>query len=131
MKKLAFLALLLTSLSLLTACARGGGDKAAETNDPKVGDLYAAVLSEFAEFQQPGEKAYGLLKVIKVAPDTVTVVTDSSAWDDEMSAKRELRGDLKEVVWDMDDEIVVARSELAEMHRKEIIFAVRHGDGAN
>lgn len=130
MKKLAFLALLLTSLSLLTACARGG-DKVAETNDPKVGDLYAAVLSEFAEFQQPGEKAYGLLKVIKVAPDTVTVVTDSSAWDDEMSAKRELRGDLKEVVWDMDDEIVVARSELAEMHRKEIIFAVRHGDGAN
>ena len=130
MKKLAFLALLLTSLSLLTACARGS-DKAAETNDPKVGDLYAAVLSEFAEFQQPGEKAYGLLKVIKVEPDTVTVVTDSSAWDDEMSAKRELRGDLKEVVWDMDDEIVVARSELAEMHRKEIIFAVRHGDGAN
>ena len=130
MKKLAFLALLLTSLSLLTACARGG-DKAAETNDPKVGDLYAAVLSEFAEFQQPGEKAYGLLKVIKVAPDTVTVVTDSSAWDDEMSAKRELRGDLKEVVWDMDDEIVVARSELAEMHRKEIIFAVRHGEGNN
>ena len=128
MKKLAFLALLLTSLSLLTACARGG-DPVAETNDPKVGDLYAAVLSEFAEFQQPGEKAYGLLKVIKVAPDTVTVVTDSSAWDDEMSAKRELRGDLKEVVWDMDDEIVVARSELAEMHRKEIIFAVRHGDG--
>jgi len=59
------------------------------------------------------------------------VVTDSSAWDDEMSAKRELRGDLKEVVWDMDDEIVVARSELAEMHRKEIIFAVRHGDSAN
>ncbi|WP_447785502.1 hypothetical protein [Stenotrophomonas bentonitica] len=130
MKKLAFLALLLTSLSLLTACARGG-DKAAETNDPKVGDLYAAVLSEFAEFQQPGEKAYGLLKVIKVEPDTVTVVTDSSAWDDEMSAKRELRGDLKEVAWDMDDEIVVARSELAEMHRKEIIFAVRHGDSAN
>jgi len=130
MKKLAFLALLLTSLSLLTACARGG-DKAAETNDPKVGDLYAAVFSEFAEFQQPGEKAYGLLKVIKVEPDTVTVVTDSSAWDDEMSAKRELRGDLKEVVWDMDDEIVVARSELAEMHRKEIIFAVRHGDSAN
>ena len=130
MKSLAFLALLLTSLSLLTACARGG-DKAAETNDPTVGDLYAAVLSEFAEFQQPGEKAYGLLKVIKVEPDTVTVVTDSSAWDDEMSAKRELRGDLKEVVWDMDDEIVVARSELAEMHRKEIIFAVRHGDSAN
>ncbi|MDQ1108528.1 hypothetical protein QE424_001687 [Stenotrophomonas rhizophila] len=130
MKKLAFLVLLLTSLSLLAACARGG-DKAAETNDPKVGDLYAAVLSEFAEFQQPGEKAYGLLKVIKVEPDTVTVVTDSSAWDDEMSAKRELRGDLKEVVWDMDDEIVVARSELAEMHRKEIIFAVRHGDSAN
>ena len=28
-----------------------------------------------------------------------------------------------------DDEIVVARSELAEMHRKEIIFAVRHGEG--
>lgn len=130
MKKLALLALLLTSLSLLTACARGG-DKATESNDPKVGDLYAAVLSEFAEFQQPGEKAYGLLKVIKVEPDTVTVVTDSSAWDDEMSAKRELRGDLKEVVWDMDDEIVVARSELAEMHRKEIIFAVRHGDSAN
>jgi len=130
MKKLALLALLLTSLSLLAACARGG-DKAAETNDPKVGDLYAAVLSEWAEFQQPGEKAYGLLKVIKVEPDTVTVVTDSSAWDDEMSAKRELRGDLKEVVWDMDDEIVVARSELAEMHRKEIIFAVRHGDSAN
>jgi len=128
MKKLAFLALLLTSLSLLTACGRGG-DKATESNDPKVGDLYAAVLSEFAEFQQPGEKAYGLLKVIKVEPDTVTVVTDSSAWDDELSAKRELRGDLKEVVWDMDDEIVVARSELAEMHRKEIIFAVRHGDG--
>ncbi|MFG3450319.1 hypothetical protein ACGFZ3_17260 [Stenotrophomonas sp. NPDC047960] len=128
MKKLAFLALLLTSLSLLTACGRGG-DKATESNDPKVGDLYAAVLSEFAEFQQPGEKAYGLLKVIKVEPDTVTVVTDSSAWDDELSAKRELRGDLKEVVWDMDDEIVVARSELAEMHRKEIIFAVRHGEG--
>lgn len=130
MKKLVFFALLLTSLSLLTACARGG-DQAAPSNEPKVGDLYAAELTEFAEFQQPGEKAYGLLKVIKVAPDSVTVVTDSSAWDDAISAKRELRGDLKEVVWDLDDEIVVARSELEEMHRKEIIFAVRHGEGAN
>ncbi|WP_313341326.1 hypothetical protein [Stenotrophomonas sp.] len=135
MKKLVFLAVLLGSLSLMTACSGGVGgvggaaatDETAQLNDPRVGDLYAAELSELAEFQVPGEKAYGLLKVIKVEADTVTIVTDSSAWDDTISAKRELRGDLKEVVWDTDDEIVLARSQLLDMRRKDVIFGVRRG----
>jgi ABC-type glycerol-3-phosphate transport system substrate-binding protein len=132
MKKLVFLAVLLGALSLMTACSGGVGgaaatDETAQLNDPRVGDLYAAELSELAEFQVPGEKAYGLLKVIKVEADTVTIVTDSSAWDDTISAKRELRGDLKEVVWDTDDEIVLARSQLLDMRRKDVIFGVRRG----
>lgn len=142
MKKLVFIPLLLCSLSLMTACGLGTGGaggtaasgetgETAQLKDPKVGDLYAAELSELAEFEVPGEKAYGLLKVTQVAPDTVTVITDSSAWDDTISAKRELRGDLKEVVWDNDDEIVLARSQLLEMHRKEVIFGVRRGGGGN
>ncbi|MGH8038452.1 MAG: hypothetical protein ACREPD_11965 [Stenotrophomonas sp.] len=141
MKKLVYFALLLCSLSLLTACTGGAGgtggaaaganDETAQLKDPKVGDLYAAELSELAEFEVPGGKAFGLLKVINVAPDTVTVVTDSSAWDDAISAKRELHGDLKQVVWDGEDEIVLARSQLLEMHRKEVIFGVRRGASNN
>lgn len=142
MKKLVFFALLLGSLCLMTACSRGAGgagaaavaggtDATAQLSDPKVGDLYAAELSELAEFEVPGEKAYGLLKVIAVAADTVTVVTDSSAWDDTISAKRELHGDLKQVVWDGEDEIVLARSQLLDMHRKDVIFGVRRGGGEN
>jgi hypothetical protein len=141
MKKLVYFALLLCSLSLLTACTGGVGgaggaggganDETSQLKDPKVGDLYAAELSELAEFEVPGGKAFGLLKVINVAPDTVTVVTDSSAWDDTISAKRELHGDLKQVVWDGEDEIVLARSQLLEMHRKEVIFGVRRGGNDN
>ncbi len=50
--------------------------------DPHVGDLYAAELTYFSDGNfggKPNEPMFGLMKVIRVDPCTVTFITESDA----------------------------------------------------
>ncbi|MDR0181765.1 hypothetical protein [Lysobacter arvi] len=116
------LALLLLPLMMAAGCT--GKQDAALLAAPQVGDLYAAELSHFAEFDQAG-KAYGLMKVVKVDGDAVTVITDSSAWEAPSGANNDLHGDLSAIKWDTEDELRIARSELSSLYGQDKIFGVR------
>lgn len=109
-------------LALVAGCS--GDQDATLLATPQVGDLYASELSHFAEFDQGG-RAYGLMKVVAVTDDAVTVVTDSTAWPAPSPARNDLRGDLSGVDWDMDGTIRIPRADLAELHRQDRIFGVR------
>ena len=109
-------------LALLAGCS--GSQDADLLATPEVGDLYASELSHFAEFDQDG-RAYGLMKVVAVTDDAITVATDSTAWPAPSGAKNDLRGDLSGVKWDMGGTIRIARDELPELYRQDRIFGVR------
>ncbi len=116
----------IASLSLLLALVAGcsskhDGDLLAA---PKVGDLYASELSHFTEFEN-NERAYGLMKVVGVTDDAITVATDSTAWPAPSGANNDLRGDLSGVKWDMKGTIRIARPELPELYRQDRIFGLR------
>lgn len=101
---------------------------------PQVGDLWAADLTAFsgAEFKREGvavEHAYGLLKVIAVTDDRVTVITETGFWPNERGSINDLRGDLDDITWDETEEIPVNRSELAEMLDDDKIIEVRRLEG--
>ena len=101
---------------------------------PQVGDLWAADLTAFsgAEFKREGvavEHAYGLLKVIAVTDDRVTVITETGFWPNERGSINDLRGDLDDITWDESEEIPVNRSELAEMLSDDKIIEVRRLEG--
>jgi hypothetical protein len=108
--------------ALLAGCSNGQDAKLLAT--PEVGDLYASELTHFAEFDQEG-RAYGLMKVVAVTDDAITVATDSTAWPAPSGAKNDLHGDLSGVKWDMVATIRIARSELPELYRQDRIFGVR------
>ncbi|MDR1075123.1 MAG: hypothetical protein LBL59_02125 [Xanthomonadaceae bacterium] len=101
--------------------------------NPRVGDLYAAELTAFSgvnfnagdEGQEQMNAAYGLLKVIKVDHDTVTVITEMSAWPNPQGARNDLRGDLQDITWDQDEEIPLYRAELPSFHNDGKIVEAR------
>lgn len=113
--------------------------------NPQVGDLYAGELTAFSAQNfgaaRPadasgnggnGEKAYGLLRVVEVSPDRVTVITETSAWENSRGAVNDLRGDLANITWDEDERIPINRSELAQLVAEgKIIETRRMGAAGN
>ena len=88
--------------------------------EPKVGDLYAAKLSSFSDqgFGQDGKVqsvAYGLMKVVDVQADTITVITEDAAWPEADGARKDLNGDLSDITWDESERIEVKRADLPRM----------------
>ena len=88
--------------------------------EPKVGDLYAAKLSSFSDqgFGQNGKEqsvAYGLMKVVDVQADTITVITEDAAWPEADGARKDLNGDLSDITWDESERIEVKRADLPRM----------------
>lgn len=105
--------------------------------NPQVGDLYAAELSEFSQFDfgaQSGrpamDKAYGLLRVVKVEPDKVIVITQNQASANERGARNALNGELENVGWDENERIPVRRDRFAQLVEQEKILEVRRPTGA-
>jgi hypothetical protein len=107
--------------------------------NPQVGDLYAAELTAFSaqNFGSAGpnesgnsEKAYGLLRVVDVSPDRVTVITETSAWPNSRGAVNDLRGDLANITWDEQERIPINRTELARMVADGKIVETRRMEGA-
>jgi hypothetical protein len=119
------------------APAAGAGETASAASDldpvlanPAVGDLWAADLTAFsgAEFKRDGvavEHAYGLLKVIAVTDDTVTVITETGFWPREQGSINDLRGDQSDITWDESEEIPVRRADFAQLLEDEKIVEVR------
>lgn len=97
--------------------------------DPRVGDLYAADLTHFsgAEFSGTGssESAFGLMRVIEVSEDLITLNTETGAWPLPRGAINELRGDLAEIEWDEEEKVRIYRKELADLVAEEKILEVR------
>ncbi|MCD9032708.1 hypothetical protein LDO32_13330 [Luteimonas sp. Y-2-2-4F] len=119
------------------ASASGGNDdapaSAAELDpvlaDPQIGDLYAAELTHFSGVDfggtDDGEPAYGLMKVIAVADDRVTLNTEMGAWPKPRGAVNELRGDLSGIQWDEQEKIEIYRNELPKLVADEKILEAR------
>lgn len=86
---------------------------------PQVGDVYAAELTHFSgvDFSGPatGEAAYGLMRVIAVDDERITLNTETGAWPKPRGAINELRGDQAEINWDEDEKIEVYRRELPQL----------------
>ncbi len=85
--------------------------------DPQVGDLYAAKLSDFsaAEFGDNKEVSYGLMKVVRVQPDRIIVITEDAAWENPRGARNDLNGDLADITWDESEQIPIKRADLAKL----------------
>ncbi len=86
---------------------------------PQVGDVCAAELTHFSgvDFSGPatGEAAYGLMRVIAVDDERITLNTETGAWPKPRGAINELRGDQAEINWDEDEKIEVYRRELPQL----------------
>ncbi len=99
--------------------------------EPRVGDVYAAELThfsgvDFGAARSPGaEAAYGLMRVIEVSDDRVTLNTETGAWPKARGAVNELRGDQADITWDEEEKIEVYRSELAQLVADEKILEAR------
>ena len=90
--------------------------------NPQVGDLWTGEMSAFSDqFAREGEdankRAFGMMKVVAVTPERITIITETGAWEDSSDARNELRGDMARanITWDPNEEIPVNRSELAQL----------------
>ncbi len=88
---------------------------------PQVGDIYAAELSAFSSYdfnegapERAGQKSYGLMKVVEVSNDRITVVTETAAWPAQRGALTDLRGTMADISWDDSERIPINRADLAK-----------------
>jgi hypothetical protein len=88
---------------------------------PQVGDVYAAELSAFSSYDfnegQPdraGQKSYGLMKVVEVSDERITVVTENAAWPQPRGALTDLRGAMADITWDDNERIPINRADLSK-----------------
>lgn len=128
----AVLALLLTLL--LAACTPGAEQDAPLIEAPAVGDLYAAQLSAFSDFEfsdgddKPIDPAYGLMKVIEVDDEGVMVVTENAALGSPDVSRSDLRGDMTDIEFDDSERIRISTADLRQAHSSGLIYAVRRPD---
>ncbi len=134
----------------LTAC--GGADTATKTGEgaasstaapaagaqaaaldpvlanPAVGDLYSGELTHFsaASFGEGAPAAYGMMRVVAVAADKVTVITETGAYPDQAQATAELNsGSLTNVTWDESERIDINRADFARLVAEGKLAAFR------
>lgn len=128
--------LVLTAVTL-TGCKQSERAQAAANADvaiiesPKVGDLYAAELSNFsaAGFNDGDEassaKIYGLMKVVEVDAKKVVLITENAGAETPMLSKQDIVGDLSDIEFDDEEKIDVVRTELRKAYDSGKIYAVR------
>lgn len=94
-----------------------------------MGDIYAAEITYFSEGdfnREDSEPMYGLMKVIRVGPSTITVVTEQDAWPDRLDAIIDLHKNEMDIAWDMEEPLTLPRSMLPQLgHQRRILDALR------
>lgn len=120
----------LSGVLLLAACQRGDADKAL-IEAPAVGDVYAAELSAFSDYEftdednKPIDPAYGLLKVVAADTDGVVVITENAASAEKSVARTDIRGDLSTIEFDESEQIRIGKADLVKAHTDGLIYVVK------
>lgn len=120
----------LSGVLLLAACQRGDADKAL-IEAPAVGDVYAAELSAFSDYEftdednKPIDPAYGLLKVVAADADGVVVITENAASAEKSVARSDIRGDLSTIEFDESEQIRIGKADLVKAHTDGLIYMVK------
>ncbi|KLI98981.1 hypothetical protein WQ56_13490 [Luteimonas sp. FCS-9] len=121
--------LVLSAAFLLAACQRGEADLAL-LQAPEVGDLYAAELSAFSDYEFTDDKqvaidpAYGLMKVVAVEGDGVVVVTENAALGTRDRARSDIK-DTSDIAFDDSERISISKADLAKAYEDDLIYVVR------
>lgn len=121
--------LILAALALV-ACGRdaasGQQQEQALLQAPAVGDHYAAELTYFsdADFEQSG-RAFGLMRVIAVEGDEITLVTENGGSTDERAALEALAGGGGKASFDDNERIILRKSDLLDAYAAGKILGVR------
>ncbi len=122
-------------LAVLLGC-QGSGADGRHARDrklidaPRAGDLYAAELTYFSDASFEGRSTvYGLMKVLEVQQDDVTVVTENAGSDDISLSLQDLEAGTDAVKFDDREQIVIRRSDLREAFESGKIYAVRRPTG--
>ncbi|MDI9238089.1 hypothetical protein QLQ15_04100 [Lysobacter sp. LF1] len=130
-RRIALLSILL-AVTVLAGCS--GQDKKLLA-DPRVGDLYAAEITQFSAVADDEgntvEDGYGLLKVTGVSEQEIKVVTTAWYQDTKRGLLKELRKSPASQQWDLTDVITVKRAELAGLRDEGQIISVRRVDTGN
>jgi len=98
--------------------------------NPQWGDVYAAELTYFSawDFGAEGEARYGLMRIVAVTPDRITLNTEDSAWPHPRGAINDMRGDLSDIDWDENENIEIYRNELSHLVAEKKILDARRMD---
>jgi len=101
--------------------------------EPQFGDVYAAELTYFSAYDfgntDPNDARYGLMRIVAVHPDRITLNTETNAWPHPRGAINEMRGDLAGIEWDEDEDIEIYRNELAHLVADKKILDARRMRG--
>lgn len=122
--------LVLSGVMLLAACQRGDADKAL-LEAPAVGDIYAAQLSAFSDYEftddaeKPIDPAYGLMKVVSADAAGVVVITENAASAEKSVSRSDIKGDLSTIEFDESEQIQIAKADLVQAHADGLIYAVK------
>jgi len=97
--------------------------------NPQVGDVYASELTYFSayDFGGEGDPRYGLMRIVDVHPDRITLNTENSAWPNARGAINDMRGELVDIEWDEDEKVEIYRSELPQLVADKKILDARRG----
>ncbi|PZQ33134.1 MAG: hypothetical protein DI562_02165 [Stenotrophomonas acidaminiphila] len=119
----------MTALALV-ACERDAASRQQQEQAllqaPAVGDHYAAELTYFsdADFEQVG-RAFGLVKVITVDGDDVTLVTENGGSTDERAALEALAEGGGKAGFDDNERIILRKGDLLDAYEAGKILGVR------
>ena len=120
----------LSGVMLLAACQRGDADKAL-LEAPAVGDIYAAQLSAFSDYeftddaQKPIDPAYGLMKVVSADTAGVVVITENAASAEKSVSQSDIKGDLSTIEFDESEQIQIGKADLIKAHADGLIYVVK------
>ena len=93
--------------------------------NPQVGDVYAAELTAFSRYTfGSGAKPmnYGLLKVVRIQRDRVTVITASTGHPNRRGATNALYDDVDRMRWDNGERIAIQRADFPQLVASGRIF---------
>jgi hypothetical protein len=93
---------------------------------PRAGDLYAAELTYFSEASfEERPVVYGLMKVLAVEGEEITLITENAGSDSADVPTREIRGDLAGIEFDESERIIISLQDLQNAQSLGKVFAVR------
>jgi len=124
-----FVVLLLAAFALV-ACGRDATSRQQQEQAllqaPAVGDRYAAELTYFsdADFEQ-SERAFGLIKVVAVDGDEVTLVTENGGSTDERATLEALAEGGGKASFDDNERIILRKGDLLDAYEAGKILGVR------